>query len=282
MHRVSPPGGASSWHAGAAADRPLLPFFALVFALSVPFWVAGFLTDRRLLEGLPVSALMAVCPLIAASTLVYRRAGLPGLAALLARAFDAKRVSPRIWYIPIVLLMPAVTAASYALAAMMGVALPAQRVSAAFVLILAAAFFVSGLTEEVGWTGYATDPLQARSTALGAGLLLGTIWAAWHAVPLVQAQRPPAWIAWWALGTVASRVLIVWLYTAGGRSVFAAIVFHAMSNVSLYAVPNYVPLYDPRITGLILAALAAVVAAPWGPRLFARLAPARPGSAKGP
>jgi len=52
--------------------RSPLKFFLLVFALSIPFWLIGAVTPLQLLPGLPVSSLMAFCPLIAASILVYR------------------------------------------------------------------------------------------------------------------------------------------------------------------------------------------------------------------
>ena len=75
-------------------------------------------------------------------------------------------------------------------------------------------------------------------------------------MPLVQAHRSAAWIAWWSLNTVALRVLIVWLYNNTGKSVFAAALFHAFANVSGVTFSNY---YDPRITGLIVAFAAAIV-----------------------
>ncbi len=47
----------------------------------------------------------------------------------------------------------------------------------------------------------------------------------------MQAHRSVVWIAWWCLGTVALRVVMVWLYNSTGKSVFAAALFHAVSNV---------------------------------------------------
>jgi uncharacterized protein len=54
----------------AAQGRSPLTFFLLVFALSVPFWLMGAVTGLELLPGLPVSSLMACCPLLAALILV--------------------------------------------------------------------------------------------------------------------------------------------------------------------------------------------------------------------
>jgi membrane protease YdiL (CAAX protease family) len=53
----------------------------------------------------------------------------------------------------------------------------------------------AGLGEELGWSGYALDPMQARWHALQAGILLGLVWAVWHWVPLVQVHRSAEWIA---------------------------------------------------------------------------------------
>lgn len=49
--------------------RSPLKFFVLVFALSVPFWLLGAVTGGQLSPDLPVSALIFVCPVIAASIL---------------------------------------------------------------------------------------------------------------------------------------------------------------------------------------------------------------------
>jgi uncharacterized protein len=254
----------------ARGRRPLLPFFVLVFALSVPFWLVGAWTGRQLLEGLPVSALMAICPLIAASVLVYRERQIAGVTALLQRAFDYQRIRAKVWYLPILLLMPGVMVVSYGLMRVLRLPLPSPHFPVLTAPVLFLAFFVTALGEEVGWMGYAIDPLQARWNALQASLILGAVWATWHVVPLLQAHRSLAWIAWWSLATVASRVLIVWLYTNTGKSVFAAILFHAMSNVSTFLFPNSGSHYDPRITGLLVAILALIVTIVWGPQTLAR------------
>jgi len=92
----------------------------------------------------------------------------------------------------------------------------------------------------------------------------------WHFVPLVQMGRTPTWIAWWALGTVALRILTLWLYNNTGRSLFAAIVFHATSNVSFAAFPNYGSHWDPAVAGAITAIAAAIVTFLWGSKTLAR------------
>ena len=96
------------------------------------------------------------------------------------------------------------------------------------------------------------------------------VWAVWHFIPLLSAQRSLAWIAWWSLGTVALRVIITWLYNNTGRSVFIAVLFHAMFNLTWQLFPIDGSFYDPRVTSLILAAVALVVVILAGPRTLVR------------
>ena len=58
-------------------------FLLLVLLLSVPFVVVGEATGAMLLPGLPIAALQAVCPAIAAIGLVLRRHGIRGATAFL-------------------------------------------------------------------------------------------------------------------------------------------------------------------------------------------------------
>ncbi len=244
-------------------------FFLLLFALSLPFYAAGASTSFQLLPGVPVSGLMFVCPAITAAILVYRETRMTGVIALMKRGFDYRRIRATIWYAPLLLLMPAVMALSYAIQRSRE-PLPAPQFSISTILGLSAAFFFSSLCEESGWSGYALDALQRRWNALQAGVLLGLVWAVWHIVPLIQAHRSPAWIGWWSLSTVAARVLMVWLYNNMGATVFAATIFHAMIDLTWQLFPLNGSYYDPRVTGLIMAALAIMVAFAWGPRELGR------------
>jgi membrane protease YdiL (CAAX protease family) len=247
-----------------------LKFFLLVFALSVPLWLIDALAPLDLLPGFPATTLNVFCPLIAASILVYREDRedkTAGVVELLKRSFDYRRISAKVWYIPTVLLNPGIAVLAYGLMRLWRVPLPAPQFSVLAALTMFLASFIAALGEELGWSGYAADPMLHRRNALQASVLLGFVWAAWHVVPLVQAQRSLAWIAWWFLSTVALRVLIVWLYNNTGKSVFATALFHAISNVSTLLFPEY---YDPRVTGLITALAAVIVTVGWGPRTLTR------------
>lgn len=247
-------------------QRSPLLFVALVFALSVPIWFLGAKYRIEILPGLPLGAIMVVCPLAASLILIARERGRAGVVAHLARLFDHRNIVPKGWYLPILLLPPAIAILSYAVMRALGLPLPPVQLSLTAAFALFVLFFISALCEESGWSGYLIDPLQERWGALVGSLVLGSVWAVWHCVPLVQVGRASDWIAGWTLGTLSTRVLHTWLYNNTGKSVFGAILFHAMTNVSWQLFPNDGSHYDPRITGLVATAIAVFVTARWGSR----------------
>lgn len=249
-----------------SANRSPSTFFGLVLALSIPFWLIGAVTERQLMPGLSVSALAAFSPALAACVLVYRVNGFAGVRKLLRRSFDFRRITAKRWYAASLLVMPGVSVAVYLLMRWLDMPLPAPQFSVLAALLMFLAFFVGALGEELGWSGYAVDPLQDRWNALTASLVLGLVGIFWHLVPLLLSHRSPTWIAWWCLYSVAARVLMVWLYNNTGRSVFAVALFHAMLNLSWMLFPVYGSHFDVRLGSLVMAFAAAIVTLVWGPR----------------
>jgi membrane protease YdiL (CAAX protease family) len=260
--------------ASAQGNRSPLQFFALVFALSIPFWLIGAATNLQWMPGLSASALMAFCPMAAALILVYRENRTVGVTELLRKAFDFRRIKSKRWYVPILLLMPGVSVAVYALMRWMNIPLPPPQIPLLPTLLMFLAFFVGALGEELGWSGYVLDPLQDRWSALRAGVSLGLVAVIWHLVPLFQMHRSPAWIAWWCLYAMGARILIVWLYNNTGKSVFGVTLFHATLNLSYVLFPVYGSHFDMRLGGLVTAFAAAMVIVFWGPGTLTRSAPA--------
>jgi uncharacterized protein len=247
-----------------------LAFFLLAVVLLIPFWVYGAITGLQLSPGLPVAVLGTFCPMLAAIILVYREDKRTGVVALLKRSFDFQRIKVKRWYAPILLIMPIATVLSFWVQRLTGESVPNPQIVVFQALALCVGSFIGALGEELGWSGYAIDPMQARWGALKASILLGIILAVYHYIGLVQAHRPIEWIAWWTLYTVAARVIMVWLFNNTGRSVFGMALFHMTINVTWLLFPVSGSFFDPRVTGLILAAIAASVVMVWGPGMQGR------------
>ncbi|MEU4203002.1 CPBP family intramembrane glutamic endopeptidase [Streptomyces sp. NPDC026294] len=105
--------------------------------------------------------------------------------------------------------------------------------------LLLVLYFFAAAAEEAGWTGYLLQPLRERWGTLGAGLVIGLVWAAWHLVAHTQAGRSAAWTAGQVLGSVAVRVLMVRLYDSSGGIVPTAVAVHTTINVAESVFPGW-------------------------------------------
>jgi len=250
--------------------RSLLPFFGLVFALSVPLWLLGYfaasLSDLIPID-LPVSALMAFLPAVAALWLVWREGGKAAAREFLKRSFDYRRIPGAGWYAVALLFMPGTLFLAWLAMRLAGAPLPEPHLPLLALPVFLAMFFAAGLGEELGWQGFAFDRMPAHWSALTGALVIGIVWVVWHLIPYFQLDRSVGWIAWHCGVTLLLRIVTVWLYVNGGRSVFIAALFHAMSNVAFFMFPNYGSHYDPAYFFWIVAAAVGAILLLGGPSL---------------
>ena len=199
---------------------------------------------------------MFVVPIIVASILVYNENKPNGVKKLLLRAFDFKRTKThKKWYLPSLLLMPLIMVLVYVTMKIFGLPLPTPYIPVMLIPVLLIIFFIGAVGEEIGWSGYAIDPMQNRWGALKASIILGIIWATWHTIPFLQTLHPISWVFWQMISTVALQVIIVWILNNSGKSVFMASLVHDTYNTSAFLFPNYGSNYKPEITSIFCIAL---------------------------
>ncbi len=242
----------------AETERHPWIYFLLVVLISVPGYVLGLVP--------PYTLAMVGIPVLAASILACRETGWDGVKRLLGRAVDHRRIAQKIWYAPILFLMPAAGILAMAWTSLAGASVPALRVPVLMMPAYLVVFFFAAIGEELGWSGYALDPLQERWSALPSALAIGAVWALWHLVPYSLAN-PPLWVAGQCASTILVRVLMVWIYNNAGKSVFGMVLFH--TTINLVTVPDYGFPYDPVVVSAILAAAAGAVVFLWGPKTLA-------------
>jgi hypothetical protein len=261
----------------STVKRSPLKFFLLVYGLSAPLWILETLIE---VKGLPLDIpitdiLAAFTPLIAASILVYKEEGRIGINKLFKRIFDFYRITKKIWWVPVIFLPFAMYLLVYIIIRFTGLPVPGQfNFPFLSVPLLVLFFFLGAVAEETGYMGYAIDPMQNRWSALSASILMGIPWAVWHYPSIIQQGHSLTWIAWGTLGTVAVRVLIVWIYNNTGKSLFACILFHTMLNLGRPLFPKnetYNPLVDyPYIHYSVFALIAVLVVLGWGSKTLTR------------
>ncbi len=260
--------------------RSPLHFFFLVYAISLPFWIANILFPMNLpLDNLPVTDIGATfAPMIAAIILVYREGEPGGVRRFLARIFDYKRITRKIWYVPVIFLMPSLYVLTYLVMRLIRLPVPDVWDVPLSLPLIVGVFFLAATSEELGYSGYVTDPMQARYSALNAALIMGTIHSVWHWPSMIAMGQPWGLFVMGSLLTVGFRVLTVWLYNNTGSSVFATILFHTVTNTGRSIFPGSRSAYElgDGIVGYSIILLAAVVVVfLWGAETLSRFRFAR-------
>lgn len=217
--------------------HPLVLFFVLAFALPWIVWgtnvaeAAGWIgwhipSALAFWIGLPVATFGTAA----------LAGGWPAVRDVLLRMIRW-RVAPR-WYAFAVLTVPVIAAAAVLIGAVVGAPANAEAASALGIAgALAFNAWMWLLTEEPAWRGFALPRLEQRMRPLSAALLLGVLWAVWH-LPLwfvpgsFQSSLP---FAGFLLSTVATSVLITWVFDRARGSVLIAALFHAVADVTIGA-----------------------------------------------
>ena len=249
--------------ANARAARSPLKFFVLVFTIGIPLALAGISLGVIGAMKIPVTDLgLAFVPMIAALILVAREKGWRVAGGLLKQTFELTALKDPRWLLVTVGLAPLIYLLTWALARLVGYEAVSQvnptRSLGYFVM-----FFFLAVGEEIGWTGYATEPLQSRWGALNAALILAAPWWLAHLPSMAAIGATTTDMAWWVLGAVGVRVLIVWLFNNTSNSILAAVLFHALLNAGRAATfpsagSQYAPQYQIA-SYLIIGALATAV-----------------------
>ncbi|HUH53850.1 MAG TPA: CPBP family intramembrane glutamic endopeptidase [Microbacteriaceae bacterium] len=99
-------------------------------------------------------------------------------------------------------------------------------------------FIFTGLSEEIGWRGYALPQLQKSFTAERSSWILGMLWGLWHLpsvlfIPYLRGELTifVALVSVLGLtfGIVGWTIVITWVYN-NTESVFWIVVLHALTN----------------------------------------------------
>ena len=251
-------------------------FFVLTFLFTIPSYTLVALASNNIVFTPEIAflfiTLAAPAPIAAALILTFKENGWDGAKKLLGRVFDLKRIVRKIWYAPTLFLVPFVFILTLGLMVLIGKQIPAAQFPVVALPLLFLAFFIMALCEEVGWMGYAFEPVQNQGSAFKATLVLGLIWAIWHVPFYIFIMADPVFIVAQVLILLGLRFLLVWIFNNTGKSVFAAILFHAVYNVTNGVLPNYqisTPLGVVITSSFVLIA-AIVVTILWGPKTLAQ------------
>lgn len=242
------PDAAASTKAQAQAEPPVrsvVAFFAITFAIAWGMLVAYATVPEGVREWIgpisgshPLFILAVYAPAISALILVLKHAGVPGLRGFLSRLLLWRM--PAIWWMVLLVLLPACFLAGAALGGGLRDWLPGLP-GAGALLSVVAFMLVLGPVEELGWRGYALPLLQRVMAPLWAGLLVGVIWSVWHLPAFyLSGTVQSAWsFTPFFIGSVGAGMILTGLFNAGRGSILLAALFHFQLNNPLW--PNAQP-----------------------------------------
>lgn len=256
-----------NWKANRLELRDLVFFFLISFAWTWAFWSlfiynilelpagtgTSSMTLREMGVVLPIILVSPFGPTIAAFVMSYIRGGKNEIRKTLKR-FNYKDVS-RNWLITTIMVYPLIFLFVRLSSAILFQVSQPTPIWYGNPLIILPPFIASllhgGLSEEIGWRGYALPRLQSRFNATTSSVILGFIEGLWH-VPLVfwlgdsrYGMSIPLLVLWQMIATFYRT----WIYNNTDGSLLAAVLFHAMGNTASDISPVNVPSLEwlPRV-----------------------------------
>ena len=252
----------------AKTPKNVTAFFVLTFVLSLPFYILATFVPEMVV---PSSLLITFAPMISALILTFRENGSDGAKKLIKRSFDFKKITRKMWYAPILFIMPIVFLAVLWILGLIGEAPPESMFPLGMAPILLLMFFIMALGEEVGWMGYAYDPMEERWNASRASLILGIIWFTWHSpIYIFAGGQTLLWAAGQLVFMIGMRILLSWIYNNTGKSLFAASLFHAVYNVSVTVLPGFESPLGPGISAVLVIIIVVIITRVWDSQTLIR------------
>jgi uncharacterized protein len=212
--------------------KTLWAFLALTFGLSwIPMALFMAFADQftavfgEMSATNPVFLLAVYAPGLSGIFLVWRHYGLKGLGSFFRRLTLWR--APLQWWLFLLLGIPALI---YAAAAITGTIGEPFRFAPWYLVFpaLVQSLLLGPMGEEFGWRGLALPLLQRRFAPFWASLVLGVVWALWHAPSFVMSGTPQS--AWsfgpFFIGLIAITVIMTPLFNASRGSLLVAILYH--------------------------------------------------------
>jgi membrane protease YdiL (CAAX protease family) len=240
------PGTADDGTRSILRRYPLSSFFVMAYALSWLAWTPYVLSRNGLgiwdftFPGGPMGGQLTgvlpgayLGPICSALLIITRTEGRAGLRAWRRRM--TKFRAPWIWYVAVILSVPAALTLGTVAVSGEGPAMPSTAVLAAFLPGLVMQMVTTGLAEEPGWREFAMPRMQHRYGPVNATLIVGVLWGAWHL---------PLFLTEWGGGpadsvveplefmvtVVAFSYVMTWVFNRTGESMPLVMLTHTSVN----------------------------------------------------
>lgn len=151
------------------------------------------------------------------------------------------------YYLLALVLFPAIWLLGILVSRILGMEIPDSnypgfdaRLVGIILLFFLMNFIFGGLSEEPGWRGFALPRLQARFSPFTASLILGVIWAVWHAPARfggIEAKSLEDTLIEWVL-IVFVTLIFTWLFNRTKGSILVTALLHPAMNTTGHFLPG--------------------------------------------
>ncbi len=234
-------------------------FLALTVCFTGLIWGLAAVSPQEWSEFPTVLAyvLGGAGPLLVAAAMVHARIATASPREFWVSTIDPRRVPP-VWYAVIL----AVGFGPGLIALLAPGSSDKGDSDVAFVALLLVAV-LAGFAEEPGWRGFGLDRLSRAVNPTAAALTVGLAWTLWH-LPLyfiagtVQ-QEAGLWSSDFSFDMTARiplAVVFAGVYFGAGRSIFSAVLLHAVDNIASVTLDPTGPQLWVRLAVQVALALA--------------------------
>ncbi|MBU0496303.1 MAG: CPBP family intramembrane metalloprotease [Chloroflexi bacterium] len=219
--------------------KPAVIAFIIVWILASSIIIMNLITNgqKDLSSSLVViSVITGLLPAFVASSIFST---IPGVRAHL-RTYIKPRGAPGYYFLALV-FFPAIWLLGNLLSRALGMEAPFSSYPTVDVELLGMVilFYLynityGGLSEEPGWRGFALPRLQAKFSPLVSSLILGVLWAVWHAPARfggIEAKSPSDTLVEWVL-IVLVTVIFTWFFNRTKGSILVTALVHPAMNTT--------------------------------------------------
>lgn len=219
--------------------KPAMIAFAVVWILASLIIILYLTINQQMELATRLVIISAITGLLPAFVGSSAFSTIPGVRDQL-RTYIKPRGSFAYYFLALV-LVPAIWLLGNLLSRALGMEIPFFRYPVVDVNLLGMVilFFLynviyGGLSEEPGWRGFALPRLQARFNPLVSSLILGVIWAVWHAPGKfggIDASSLSDTLVEWVL-IVLVTIIFTWLFNRTKGSILVTTLIHPAMNTT--------------------------------------------------
>jgi len=215
------------------SEYPIYTFLLITFLVSLTSFalmttISGAQTPESS-KGLPIWLIAIWSPNIAATIIwVAQKKAVSSIQT----AFSLPQLS---WWMLLVLIPLLVAGILLLIEVSKGSTIQWSNFKLSYFLPLILINLIMGpLGEELGWRGFLYPILKSNYGWMGSALIVGVIWAIWHA-PLWFLDSPQSKIPFWAFSfnVILLSILMSMVYNHSQGSIIAIVLLHLTFNISL-------------------------------------------------